>query len=48
MLAEPSKRVGVILLSNTTPAEGKMQSFYAIFRALVARGRELAGAAERR
>ena len=41
MLAEPSKRVGVILLSNTTPAEGKGRSFSAIFQALVARGREM-------
>ncbi len=41
MLAEPSKRVGVILLTNTTPTEGKMQSFFAIFKALMARGREL-------
>lgn len=43
MLAEPSRRVGVIVVTNTTLREGKMQSFYAIFKALVARGREIAG-----
>lgn len=41
MLAEPSLRVGVILLSNTTPADGKGRAFYDILEALFDRGREL-------
>jgi CubicO group peptidase (beta-lactamase class C family) len=42
MLAEPSRRVAVILLTNTTAASGGSRSFYDIFRALVQRGREVA------
>jgi CubicO group peptidase (beta-lactamase class C family) len=41
MLALPSRRVAVILVTNTTPAQGRAQSFYAIFRALVERGRRI-------
>lgn len=48
MLAEPSKRVAAIVLTNTTLREGKAQSFHAIFRALVAKGREIAGASSPR
>lgn len=42
MLAEPSLRVGVILLSNTALADDRQRNFYAIFDALLAHGRELA------
>lgn len=41
MLAEPSKRVAVVLLTNTTPVEGKVRAFHAIFHALVERGRRM-------
>jgi CubicO group peptidase (beta-lactamase class C family) len=43
MLAEPSRRVAVILLSNTTLAGRKQRAFLEIFEALLARGREIAG-----
>ena len=46
MLAEPSKRVAVVLVTNTTPAEGTAQSFFAILRALIGRGRELVAEAD--
>jgi CubicO group peptidase (beta-lactamase class C family) len=40
---EPSKRVAAIVVTNTTLADGKMKPFFDIFKALIARGREIAG-----
>jgi hypothetical protein len=46
-LAEPSQRVAVIVVTNTTLAEGRTKPFYEIFRSLVALGRAIVGRSPR-